>query len=325
MSAEEGPKQDETWLLLNSGCRIPLVGFGTYLDTITPDLSDVVQVIETALEVGYRHLDTAQMYGSEPGIGQAIKNCVSKGLVSRQELFITTKLNPSSNRREDVVPALRKSLQTLDLPYVDLYLIHWPIAYKQAELGTVDELKQVAMVQDVDYVDTWKGMEECVDLGLTKSIGVSNFNSKQLQRVLNMCRIPPANNQVECYPYLNNDKLIKFCQERNVSVSAYSPLGGSQTIRKGKTLPSIYTDETLTAIAEKHKCTVAQVALKYQLNRGVCVIPKSARRERMIENFQAVNVKLTREDMTEIDKLDNNIRLCIMFTEHVHYPFNEEF
>lgn len=313
--------QDHTSVMLNSGHRMPLQGFGTYVDTFKPDVSSVVQLVETALEVGFRHFDTAHMYGTEQGIGQAIKNCISKGVITREQLFITTKLLPSSNRYKDVVPSLKESLQALDLPYVDLYLIHWPTAIKP---GT--ESGKENFEEDVDYVDTWKGMEECVDLGLTKSIGVSNFNSKQIQRVLDMCRIPPANNQVECHPYLNNGKLIKFCQERKISMSGYSPLGGSDlTFRKEKAWPTIYTNETLAAIAEKHKCSIAQVALKYQLNRGVCVIPKSARRERMIENFQAVNVKLTSEDITEIDKLDSNIRICDQFVGHVHYPFTEEF
>lgn len=184
----------QPYIKLNDGNLMPMLGLGTW----NAQGKELKEAVKYAIYAGYRHIDTATNYKNEDIVGEAINECIKENIVQREDLFITTKLWNNSHRRESVVKALKKSLTLLKLTYVDLYLIHYPIGYKEGEsLSPLDEQGQV-ITSDVDYVETWQGMEDTKRLGLVRSIGVSNFNIEQLSRVLYSCSIPPTINQVSC-------------------------------------------------------------------------------------------------------------------------------
>lgn len=312
-------------VVLNNGAKMPLMGLGTLMYTLKPDDEAVVRMVESALDIGYRHFDTAQVYNTEKAVGEALKR--KSSLINRKDVFITTKLWRTDTRRERVVPSLKKSLERMNLDYIDLFLIHWPTAFQAGDVPFPRDDKGKLLIEDTDYLETWKGMEECVDLGLAKAIGVSNFNSKQLQRLLDHCRIKPANCQLEVHPFLTNRKLIEFCQDKGITVAAYAPLAGfAPKKREEKGWPTIYTDQTIGGIAEKHQRTPAQVVLRFLLQRQLAVLPKSENPDRIRENFEALDFELTADEVKEIYNCDRGMRLCDDdCLDHRHYPFNEEF
>ncbi|XP_066595272.1 aldo-keto reductase family 1 member C18-like [Prorops nasuta] len=176
---------------LSNGFSMPGIGYGTYLATD----NNCEEAVKNAIDVGYRHIDTASFYENEKEIGNALRSKIKNGDVTREELFITTKLWNNCHKQERVVPSLKKSLEDLGLDYVDLYLIHWPFAFKDGDDVMPTDDKGNTILSDTDYLETWKGMEECVELGLTRSIGISNFNSQQISRLVNAANIKPVNNQ----------------------------------------------------------------------------------------------------------------------------------
>lgn len=180
---------------------------------------------------------------------------------------------------------------------------------------------------DVDYVDTWKAMEAVCQKGLTKSIGISNFNSKQIERVLAIAKIPPVTNQIECHPYLNQQRLIDFCKSKNIIITAYSPLGSPDRPWAKPDDPKLLDDPKLQAIASKYGKSTAQVVIRYNVQRGNITIPKSVTPARIAENFKVFDFELSSEDMATIDSFDCNGRICAMdrSTKHPHYPFNVPF
>ncbi|KAJ9598319.1 hypothetical protein L9F63_010997, partial [Diploptera punctata] len=308
---------------LNNGYNFPVLGCGTYK---AGNPGEVADVVKNAIDVGFRHIDCAMFYDNEPEIGQAIKEKIAEGVIKREDLFITSKLWNNNHRPDLVVPACKKTLSDLGLDYLDLYLIHWPHAVKEGgEPNPLDEDGKL-IPSDVDYVDTWKQMEECLKLGLAKSIGLSNFNSVQIQRILDVATIRPVVNQVECHPYLNQSKLLAFCKERQILLTAYSPLG-SPGILAGPDTPAPLKDPKIIEIAEKHGKTVAQTIIRYLIQHGVVPIPKSSNKKRLEENFNVFDFELTAEEVASIDGVNKNFRICpyIEATKHRDYPFNIEF
>uniref|UniRef100_A0A0C9S6F3 TSA: Wollemia nobilis Ref_Wollemi_Transcript_11133_975 transcribed RNA sequence n=1 Tax=Wollemia nobilis TaxID=56998 RepID=A0A0C9S6F3_9CONI len=202
---------------LNSGTTIPLVGLGTAADV--QNYEDIKAAVATALEVGYRHFDTASLYGSENGLGDALKEAFEKGVVTRENVFVTSKL--WSEDLDDPVSALKISLKNLQLDYLDLYLIHWPFNLRK---GASLPIPKEEDFLPLDMKSTWRGMEQCVELGLTKAIGVSNFSSKKIEDLVSHAKIPPAVNQVEMHPMWQQRKLRDYCSKFNIHVSAWSPL-----------------------------------------------------------------------------------------------------
>ncbi|CAG9574051.1 unnamed protein product [Danaus chrysippus] len=308
----------------SDGRKCPQLGLGTWKSKP----GEVSQAVKDAIDIGYRHIDCAFVYGNEKEVGDAITEKIKEGVVKREDLFITSKLWNTFHRPDLVRGALMKSLQNLNLEYLDLYLIHWPQAYKEdGELFPADENGKIQF-SDVDYVDTWKALEPLQAEGLVKSLGVSNFNSRQLDRVLEIASIKPVVNQVECHPYLIQRKLKEFCSSRGVMLAAYSPLGSPDRPWAKPDEPRLLDDARLKAIADRLGRTVAQVLIRYQLERGNIVVPKSVTRSRIESNFSVLDFQLSKEDLELIDSFDCNGRFVPMTASlgHKHHPFeNDEF
>lgn len=303
---------------------MPLLGLGTW----GSPPGEVVQAVKDAIDIGYRHIDCAHVYENEHEVGAGLAAKIAEGVVKREDMFITSKLWNTFHRPDLVRGACETTLKNLGLKYVDMYLIHWPTAYKEgADLFPADADGKT-LFSDVDYVDTWKEMEKLVDDGLCKSIGLSNFNSKQIDRVWNMARIKPSNNQVECHPYLTQTKLMEFCKCKNIVITAYSPLGSPNRPWAKPDDPVLMKDPKIIALAEKYKKTPAQILIRYQIDRCNVVIPKSVHKERIASNFDVFGFKLTHEDVCTIDSFDCNGRFVPLSGSygHPHHPFeNDEF
>lgn len=227
-------------------------------------------------------------------------------------MFITSKLWNTFHHPDLVRGAIETTLKNLNTPYVDLYLIHWPMAYKAGpELFPTNETGQIEFA-DVDFVDTWKELEKAVDDGLLKSIGVSNFNRSQIERILAVARIPPAVNQIEVHPYLNQVKLSAFCASKGIAITAYSPLGSPTRPWVKPEDPVLLEEPKLVALAEKHGKTVGQVLIRYQTQRGHIVIPKSVNKDRIISNLDVFGFELSSEDLAVVQSYEVIGRLCPM-------------
>jgi len=308
---------------LNNGAEIPVFGLGTWKSKP----GEVREAVENAIDTGYRMIDCALAYGNENEVGEAIAKKVSQGIVKREDLFITGKLWNTFHRPDLVPVGIKKSLADLGLDYVDLYLIHWPMGYKEdGELFPKDADGKF-MYSDVDYLDTWKAMEECVRLGLTKAIGFSNFSSPQVDRILSKCTIKPAMLQVECHPYLNQAKLIEYCRNKDILVTAYSPLGSPDRPWAKPTDPRLMDDPKLVSIAAKYGKSPAQVLLRWNAQRGLIIIPKTVTKSRLAENMNIFDFELSKDDMELINGFDCNGRCCALewVKDHKYWPFNTPF
>lgn len=304
-------------VLLNNGKNMPILGLGTW----GSPKGQVAQAVKDAIDANYRHIDCAHIYQNEDEVGEGIEEKIREGVCKREEIFVTSKLWNTFHRPDLVRPACETTLKNLRLDYLDLYLIHWPMGYKEgSELFPNDENGRV-MYSDVDYVDTWKEMEKLVDDGLVKSIGLSNFNSKQVERVLSIARIQPVTNQVECHPYLTQYKLQEYCNSKNIVITAYSPLGAPNRpwVKAGD--PVLLEDPKLLKIAEKYQRTPAQILIRYQIQRGNVVIPKSVTKSRIISNFDVFSFELSKEDIGVIDSFNCNGRF-VPLTDQVDHPYN---
>jgi aldehyde reductase len=301
-------------ITLNNGKEMPIIGLGTYNSTG----NSVYQSVKDAIHIGYRHIDTAYLYQNEKEIGKALKEVFAEGKVKRQEVFVISKLWHTFHSRSRVIEGIKKSLENLGLEYLDLFLIHFPFGLKEGtnEMTPKDSEGHV-LFSDVDYIDTWKGMEDAVNQGLTKSIGFSNFNSKQIDRVLEVAKIKPTVNQVECHPYLNQKKLFDFCKERKIELTAYSSLGNGELLKEPK----------IVEIAKELNATAAQVLIRYEAQRGIVVNPKTTNKARILENFSIFNLTLSEQDMHSIDSLNKNLRYNVVdyAKNHKYYPFNIPF
>eukprot|EP01105_Mastigella_eilhardi_P019607 TRINITY_DN462_c1_g3_i2.p2 TRINITY_DN462_c1_g3~~TRINITY_DN462_c1_g3_i2.p2 ORF type:complete len:313 (-),score=113.99 TRINITY_DN462_c1_g3_i2:30-968(-) len=292
---------------LLSGDKMPLVGLGTW-KTAEPNV--VGTAVKTALtECGYKHVDCAHIYGNEEEVGAAFKGAFAEG-VKREDIFITSKLWISEKHPEDVRPALLLTLKHLGLAYLDLYLIHWPVCLtKDAEFPP----KPQHFCEGVPTIDTWREMEKLVDEGLVRNIGVSNFTTVQLERLWREARIKPAVNQVEMHPLLQQAKLREYCRIRGIHVTAFSPLGSNDSPMRGQQFPNLLENPTILAVASKHGRTAAQVILRWGVQHGVTVIPKSVRKQRITENKQITDFTLDADDMAAIAAEDKHARTCGAF------------
>ncbi|PFC54156.1 aldo/keto reductase [Bacillus cereus] len=262
--------------VLNNGVEMPWFGLGVFKVEDGPEL---VEAVKSAIKAGYRSIDTAAIYGNEKAVGEGIRAGIKEAGISREDLFITSKVWNSDQGYETTLVAYEESLKKLELEYLDLYLVHWPVEGK--------------------YKDTWRALETLYKEKRVRAIGVSNFQIHHLQDVMKDAEIKPIINQVEYHPRLTQKELQAFCKEQGIQMEAWSPLMQGQLL----------DNEKLQEIAEKHGKTTAQVILRWDLQNGVITIPKSTKEHRIIANADIFNFELTKEDMEKIDALNQNHRV----------------
>lgn len=256
---------------LNNGVEMPYFGLGVYL---SKDGQEVINAIKWAVEAGYRHIDTASIYKNEEGVGQGVKQCG----VSREDLFVVSKVWNSDQGYDATIHAFEASLRRLDMDYLDLYLIHWPVAGK--------------------YKETWKALEKLYKEGRIKSIGVSNFMQHHLEDLLNDASIVPMVNQMEFHPFLVQQDLIDFCNKNTIRYEAWSPM------MQGR----IFDMQEFKDLSKKYGKTAAQIVLRWDLQKGVMTIPKSTKKERIIANGDIFDFQLTDEDVKLLDTMHRGQR-----------------
>ncbi|KAK6177955.1 hypothetical protein SNE40_012810 [Patella caerulea] len=306
---------------LYNGIYMPVLGYGAFNKFKENEVRDAARV---ALEVGYRHFDTAWVYQTEEELSDAITQRMKDGVLKRSDLFLTSKLWNIHHRPESVERMCRESLKSLKTDYLDLYLIHWPFSVKGSG-GKGDDLRTKMPHDDVDFIDTWKAMEELVIKGLVKSIGVSNFNIQQLKRLLAAdLRYKPAVKGIEVHPYYTNNELLDYCKQANIVVTAYAPLGGGTPDSASPIKPAnLLVDKTIQDIAAKYNKTAAQVILRWGVDRGYTLVPKSVTPARIQQNIEIFDFSLNEADVETISSLDKSHK-CYnldLYTDHPEYPF----
>jgi len=302
-------------LNLNTGSQIPSLGLGMW-KIEKPILPELVQ---EAIKIGYRHFDCACDYGNEPQVGEGLQAAMNNGLCNREDLWVTSKLWNTYHAAEHVGPALQRSLNDLQLDYLDLYLIHFPIASKfvpfehryppewfynpEAEVPKIE-------IDPVPIRETWEAMEELVSQGLVKNIGICNFNCSLIRDLLSYANIRPSVLQVELHPRLTQEKLLKYCQQEEIAVTGFSPLGAESYYSIGMATPeqSLLTNPSITKIANSHERTPAQIILRWGVQRGTAIVPKTSSIERLRENFEIFDFNLSGEEMAAITALNLNQR-----------------
>ncbi len=288
-----------------NGDQMPILGLGTWKSTP----GDVYKAVKEALRLGYRHVDCAPIYGNEAEIGQALSESFKEGVVSREQLWITSKLWNNAHAQEDVQPALEKTLSDLQIDALDLFLMHWPVVIRK---GVVfhESANDLISLDELPVSETWLAMEGLVDKGLCRNIGVSNFSVAKLKTLLKTATMMPEMNQVELHPYLQQPGMLEFCAANNIHLTAYAPLGSADRPARLKVddEPVLLEDPVIIKIAEQHNTTPAQVLISWAIHRQVAVIPKSADPGRLKQNLNAAELSLTRDDMQEIAGLNRNRR-----------------
>lgn len=258
--------------VLSNGVEIPAIGLGVYL---SPEGQATADSVRWAVEAGYRHIDAAAIYGNESSVGEGIRTCG----IPRDQLFLTSKLWNDDIRKGRTLEAFKESLERLGTDYLDLYLIHWPVEGR---------------------IEAWHVLEELYRTGAVRAIGVSNYHSQHIAELEGEAKIMPMVNQFECHPYFSQKSLIGLCKQYGMVYESYSPLGGQNG--------PVLADEKIKEIAEKHGRTSAQIVLRWHLQRGSVVLPKSNHKERIISNFEVFDFTLSEQEMAEIDGLNQNLR-----------------
>ncbi|XP_022830935.1 aldo-keto reductase AKR2E4-like [Spodoptera litura] len=305
---------------LNDGNEIPAIALGTSLGhladgtRVLPVNHSLARAVQWALEAGYRHIDTASLYRVEDEVGLGVRNFINKGEATRQDVYITTKLWNDAHDREEVLPALQKSLEELKMEYIDLYLMHYPMGY------TKD-----GSISNTDYLTTWQGMEDVKMMNLTRSIGVSNFNITQMQRLWENSKIKPAVLQIEVNPTITQNELVDWCRQHGVVVMGYSPFGA--VLGRKKDGPPPRADHPLLqGLAHRYNKTVPQILLRYLLDRDIVAIPRSTNKQRIRQNIDILDFSLRPEEVQELSNFNVNYRLRtpVKWYEHPYFPFEKK-
>ena len=300
---------------LKSGRVLDSIGLGLW----KIENKKTASVVETAIQLGYRHFDSACDYGNEIETGQGIAASIASGLVKREDLWITSKLWNSYHRPEHVKPALLKSLKDLGVDFLDLYLIHFPISskfvpfderYPPGWFSNPEDSHPIVEEDPVPIIETWRAMEQLVEDGLVKEIGVCNFGTSLIRDLMSQAKIPPAMLQVEMHPYLTQEKLTRFCKESGIAVTAFSPLGAQSyfQLNMAEQSESLIEHATVQSIAQSHDKSAAQVLLRWGIQRGTSVVPKSSNTDRLRENLEIFDFELSSAEMASISELNRNRR-----------------
>lgn len=302
-------------ITLNDGNKIPQIGLGTWLSKP----GEVANAVEVAIKAGYRHLDLAKIYQNQAEVGSALKKVIPS-VVKRSELFITSKLWNNAHRAENVAAAYQETLDELGLEYLDLYLIHWPVAFVPGTelVPKTQDGKQAVLDQQVSIVETWKAMIQLQKSGKVKSIGVSNFTIDHLEAIINATGVVPAVNQIEAHPLLPQDDLVAYAAKKNIHLTAYSPLGNNLS---GKT--KIVDYPQVSQVAKKYNADPAQVLIAWGVKRGYSVIPKSVTESRIKSNFDQLD--LQDQDYQTVTSLVNelgHVRFNIPYTYEPQWDIN---
>ncbi|MBI6864440.1 aldo/keto reductase [Lysinibacillus sp. fkY74-1] len=261
---------------LNNGLKMPLVGYGVFR---VPEGEDLAEAVKTAIAKGYRSIDTAQVYRNEESVGRGIRAAIEEGLVTREELFITSKVWNDGLSYEETLAAYDSSLEKIGLDYLDLYLVHWP--------GI-----------DTNYLDVYKALEKIYQDGRVRSIGVSNFHVHHLEYLLKEATVVPVINQIEFHPHLTQEEVRAYCTDKGIQVEAWSPLMNG----------ALLEEALIQELASKYGKTPAQIVLRYDVQHNVVTIPKTMTETRMIENLDIFDFALTDDEMTQLDALNDGLR-----------------
>lgn len=297
---------------LNTGAEIPAVGLGTWQS----DPGVVKDAVSYALSIGYKHIDCAYVYCNEEEVGQGLKEAFARG-IKREDIFITSKLWCTYHSRAE--EALDKSLKSLGLDYLDLYLVHWPLPMNpNGNNDLVPKLPDGSydLEKDWTHVQTWKSMEKLVKTNKVRAIGVSNYSKLYLEELLPQAEIIPAVNQIENHPTLPQQDVVDLCKEKGIHITAYSPLGSTGT--------PLMKEHIIVELAEKKKVTPASILLSYHLARGISVLPKSIHKERIKENKDSVII-LDKDDMKVLNDYSDELTRTGKVKRHIFPPFGSNF
>ena len=299
------PGEPMKYLAITTADTIPALGLGTWKS----NPGEIAQAVSTALKIGYRHIDCASIYQNQKEIGTALAAARNTKQVKREELWITSKLWNNAHARKHVQPALERTLVDLQLDYLDLFLIHWPINF-QANIVFPKRPAEFLAPEAIPITETWQAMEKMVKKGLCRFIGVCNFNLPRLIELKRQAAIQPVINQIELHPYLQQLKMLEYCKQNGVLLTAYAPLGSGDrpaAMKKDKE-PSLLTQPIVVDIAKRRQMSPGQVLLSWGLSRGTVVIPKSTNPERLRDNFLAADLELEATDLLAIDALEQGYR-----------------
>ena len=286
---------------------IPKLGLGTWKS----DNQTVMAAVEHAIKVGYRHIDCAPIYMNEKPIGKAIQTAIQSNSIKREDLWITSKLWNSFHDPDHVIKALKETLHFMQLDYLDLYLMHWPVAaHHQVGYRRVTDGKELISLNDIPLHETWLAMQEAHKLGLAKHLGVSNFTANKIASLIEKTGITPQVNQVECHPYLTQQGLVDYCHHNNIHLTAYAPLGSGDRpeFLKGENEPKLLDNPVILQCAKQSACTPGQLLLAWSMQHVDSTIPKSTNPNRILENFQSQSIALSNNQVEAINQLNLNFR-----------------
>lgn len=297
-----------------NGDKIDLLGLGTWKS----DTKEIKTAIHAALDAGYRHIDCAYVYGNEAAIGEALQQYFTDHNLKREDIWLTSKLWNTAHLAKDVKPALQETLDALQTDYLDLYLMHWPVAFRPDLKGFPEKSEDFLSLEEAPLEDSWEAMIALKNDGLIKHAGVSNFSQHKLEQLIKKSSEKPEMNQIELQPYLQQWDMLDFCKQNDICLTAYSPLGSKDRIpqMKAPDEPSLLENKVINEIAEKHEASPAQILIKWAIDRGTVVIPKSTNPKRIQQNFESLKVELDDQDHQHIKELDRHFR-------YVHGKFFE--